>query len=143
MAKKIEDEMPQPLTREGAQKDLWKTNKEELMASLSTYLLQEMERFNALLDKMVGTLDDLRKAIRGEMVMSEDLDAMYNSMLNNKVPENWAVIAYPSLKPLTSWIANLKERIAFFRLWLETGHPRAYWMPSFFFPQGFLTSLLQ
>jgi len=66
--------------------------------------------------------------------MSDELDRMYQSFLNNKVPENWSEIAYPSLKPLASWIENLKERINFFKQWLLNGKPRAYWMPSFFFP---------
>lgn len=113
------------------------------MASLSTYLLQEMERFNTLLTEMEGSLEDLRRAIRGEAVMSEELDKMFKNMLNNKVPENWEAKAYPSLKPLTSWIENLKQRIEFFEKWLEVTHPMAFWLPSLFFPQGFLTSLLQ
>lgn len=45
--------------------------------------------------------------------MGEDLEKMYSSMLNNKVPEIWAQIAYPSLKPLSSWVENLKERVVF------------------------------
>lgn len=92
---------------------------------------------------MISSLSDLRKAIKGEVVMSDELDKMYQSILNNKVPENWAELAYPSLKPLASWIENLRERIDFFKKWLVNGKPKAYWMPSFFFPQGFLTSLLQ
>lgn len=56
------------------------------MASLSTYLLQEMTWFNKLVEKMIFTLSDLRKAIKGEVVMSDELDRMYQSILNNKVP---------------------------------------------------------
>jgi len=74
--------------------------------------------------------------------MSEDIDSMYKSMLNNKVPEIWAFHAYPSLKPLASWFENLKQRIEFLRMWLTKGKPTAYWLPAFFFPQGFLTALL-
>lgn len=74
--------------------------------------------------------------------MDEELDRMYKSMLNNKVPELWATYAYPSLKPLSSWIENLKERIEFLRMWLAKGKRSAYWLPAFFFPQGFLTALL-
>ncbi len=126
--------MPEFLTEQGSNRDLWKANKEGLMASLTTYLLQEMQRFNKLISRMIFSIQDLRKAIKGEAVMSDELDKMYQSFLNNKVPSNWAEIAYPSLKPLSSWIENLKERIEFFKKWLINGKPKAYWMPSFFFP---------
>lgn len=57
---------------------------------------------------MRSSLDNIQKAIKGLAIMGEDLDKMYSSMLNNKVPEIWAAIAYPSLKPLSSWVENLK-----------------------------------
>ncbi|CAK8992468.1 unnamed protein product [Durusdinium trenchii] len=34
-------------------------------------------------------------------------------------------------------------RFAFFRDWIDGGIPIAYWISSFYFPQGFLTSVLQ
>lgn len=64
------------------------------------------------------SLDNLKKAIKGLAVMDDDLDKMYKSMLNNKVPEMWATYAYPSLKPLSSWMENLQQRIEFLRMWL-------------------------
>lgn len=75
--------------------------------------------------------------------MSEEIDLMYTAMLSNKVPENWAASAYPSLKSLGSWVENLVQRVEFIRLWLQKGKPQAYWLPAFFFPQGFMTALLQ
>jgi len=50
--------------------------------------------------------------------MSIELDLMYTSLLNNRVPDNWARVAYPSLKPLSSWFVDLKERVAFMHNWL-------------------------
>jgi hypothetical protein len=41
--------------------------------------------------------------------MSADLDRMYESLLNNQVPEIWTKLAYPSLKPLASWIKDLHK----------------------------------
>lgn len=37
------------------------------------------------------------------------------------------------------------KRVTFFRDWfnLEYGYPKGYWLSAFFFPQGFLTSILQ
>jgi dynein heavy chain len=55
----------------------------------------------------------------------------------------WAQVAYPSLKPLASWIRDYAARIAFMRSWLRQGPPACFWLPGFFFPQGFLTGMLQ
>ena len=64
-------------------------------------------------------------------------------MLNNQVPELWARASYPSLKPLSSYVRDFHERMAFMHLWLHDGMPKCYPLPSFFFPQGFMTGMLQ
>ena len=113
------------------------------MDSLGTVLSQEMARFNKLLSVMATSLLDLQRAIRGEVLLSEELDKMYTALLNNGVPANWEAVAYPSLKPLASWVKELHARIAFMRTWLRNGPPPAFWLSGFFFPQGFLTGVLQ
>ncbi|CAD7695715.1 unnamed protein product [Ostreobium quekettii] len=92
---------------------------------------------------MRSSLSDLQRAIKGLVVMSSELELMYNSMLTNAVPDAWAKVAYPSLKPLASWIKDYHDRIAFMRGWLEGGAPPCFWLPGFFFPQGFMTGVLQ
>lgn len=49
--------------------------------------------------------------------MSDELDSMFYALLINKVPDNWKKYAYPSLKPLNSWIKDLTERANFIRSW--------------------------
>lgn len=88
------------------------------------------------------SLDDLKKAILGTIVMSQDLDEVYQSFLKLKVPELWTGYAYPSLKGLISWIADLRLRVDFMKTWVAKGNPLHYWMPGLFFPQGFLTGVL-
>lgn len=44
------------------------------MRSLSIVLFQEMAKFNILIRKMNGTLAELKKAIQGLAVMSQELD---------------------------------------------------------------------
>lgn len=73
------------------------------MPSLTTVLLQEMEKFNRLLNIMRKSLDDLIQAIGGFIVMSQTLDDMYLCLTNGVVPPNWEKVAYPSLKPLAPW----------------------------------------
>ena len=31
---------------------------------------------------------------------------MFNAFLNNRLPEIWTKVAYPSLKPLSSWVED-------------------------------------
>lgn len=102
-----------------------------------------MERFNKLIIVINSSLEQLQKAIKGEIVMSQDLDNMYTSFLNSQVPEIWAKVAYLSLKPLFSWFTDLCKRVEFMRNWLTQGPPMAFWLPGFFFPQGFMTGSLQ
>ena len=102
-----------------------------------------MDRFNRLSGMMRSSLTELQKAIRGLVVMSSELEAMYNSFISNQVPELWARYAYPSLKPLASWIIDYHKRIKFMRGWLVEGLPKCFWLPGFFFPQGFMTGVLQ
>eukprot|EP01016_Furgasonia_blochmanni_P053051 TRINITY_DN8526_c0_g1_i2.p1 TRINITY_DN8526_c0_g1~~TRINITY_DN8526_c0_g1_i2.p1 ORF type:complete len:274 (-),score=42.95 TRINITY_DN8526_c0_g1_i2:88-909(-) len=134
--------LPPNLAKETGNRELWKET-DGLIAPLSTVLLQEMARFNILLNTMRDTLVNLQNAIQGLVVMSQDLDSMYYSLLNNQVPKLWAKKGYLSLKPLASWIKDLHERVKFMNDWLEVGYPNCYWLPGLFFPQGFLTGVLQ
>ena len=111
----------------------------EYMDSLGTALKQELVRYNGIIIKMASTLIDIQRAIRGEVLMSAELDEQYTAMLNNKVPANWADVAYPSLKPLASWMIDLIARLTFMRTWLVNGPPNVFWFGGFYFPQGFLT----
>ena len=47
------------------------------------------------------------------------------------------------IKPLASWIKDLLARVAFMRNWLTNGQPACFNLPAFFFPQGFMTGVLQ
>ncbi len=78
-----------------------------------------MEKFNRLLTVVRRTLIELKKAIKGFVVMSQELDNMFISFLNNQVPPNWKKVSYASLKPLSSWFKDLIERVEVLRSWLE------------------------
>ena len=141
--KEIQDQLPMLLDRAEGKKELFKHDSKGLLPSLSTVLLQEIERFNKLLKVMGNTLVDLTKAIQGFIVMSEELDTMYNALTNGIVPPNWDKVAYPSLKPFATWFIDLIERVKFMEGWLTNGEPPCFWISGFFFPQGFLTGVLQ
>ena len=58
--------------------------------SMNTVLIQEVIRYNKLLVTVRQTLNDLLKALKGLVVMSQALETMANSIYNNSVPELWA-----------------------------------------------------
>ncbi|KAM3865367.1 dynein axonemal heavy chain 6 [Diretmus argenteus] len=111
--------------------------------SLTTVLGQEADRFNNLLRVLRMSLSTLQKAIAGLVVMSEEMERIYTSILNNQVPAHWERSAYPSLKPLASWVRDLDLRTSFIQSWISQGPPKSFWISGFFFPQGFLTGVLQ
>jgi dynein heavy chain len=142
-AKDFLDQLPELLDQKEGLKDLFITDSIGLIPSLSTVLVQEMEKFNNLLTNMKKSLIEIDLAIKGFIVMSETLDAMYLAFLNNAVPKNWASVSYPSLKALSLWFPDLLVRVDTIRQWLENGNPSSYWLPGMFFPQGFMTGVLQ
>ncbi|XP_048343305.1 LOW QUALITY PROTEIN: dynein axonemal heavy chain 1 [Sphaerodactylus townsendi] len=103
----------------------------------------KLPKYNRLLEVIAASLKDLLKALKGLVVMSSPLELMANSLYNNIVPEMWNSKAYPSLKPLASWVNDLLLRIDFLKKWIHKGIPPVFWISGFFFPQAFLTGTLQ
>lgn len=68
-----------------AHSTIMKTDDKGRLPSLSTVLMQEIERFNKLLDVIHHSLNDLRKAIKGFVVMSAELEGVYTAFMNNTV----------------------------------------------------------
>lgn len=85
--------------------------------------MQEVDRFNKLVKVLSSTLSNIKKAIKGLVLMSAALGALYFSFLKNEVPAVWAKASYISMKPLASWFAEFKERVAYIRNWLTGGLP--------------------
>ncbi|XP_039313454.1 dynein heavy chain 1, axonemal [Solenopsis invicta] len=111
--------------------------------SFNTVLLQEAKRYNGLLEIVQSTLQELLRALKGSIVMSEQLEIVATNLFNNKIPTDWQSKSYPSLKSLAGWFTDLKNRIKFISDWRDQGIPPAFWLSGFYFPQAFLIGTLQ
>ncbi|XP_027629546.1 dynein heavy chain 3, axonemal [Tupaia chinensis] len=146
---------PQEVVQELAQDILSKLpedfNLEEVMnlypvvyeESMNTVLRQELIRFNRLTKVVRRSLITIGRAIKGQVLMSSELEEVFNSMLVGKVPAMWAAKSYPSLKPLGGYVADLLTRLTFFQEWIDKGPPVVFWISGFYFTQSFLTGVSQ
>jgi len=87
---------------------------------MNTVLTQELSRFNVLFTIIRDSLKDMKRAIKGEVLLSAELESALNFMIDGKVPDIWLKKSYPSLKPLSGYIKDLRERIEFFDHWAAT-----------------------
>uniref|UniRef100_A0A4W5JWQ7 Uncharacterized protein n=1 Tax=Hucho hucho TaxID=62062 RepID=A0A4W5JWQ7_9TELE len=143
LANSILAKIPECLDMDEAAEALFIRDANGRLNSLTTVLGQEVDRFNNLLRVLRVSLCTLQKAIAGLVVMSEEMERIYTSFLNNQVPNHWSTSAYPSLKPLASWVKDLALRTSFIESWIMRGQPKSFWISGLFFPQGFLTGALQ
>ncbi|KAL9654899.1 hypothetical protein ABK040_008689 [Willaertia magna] len=129
-----------PIEGEGGANVKFKVDYHE---SMNTVFVQELIRFNRLLDCIRNNLTQLQLAIKGLVVMDRDLEQVSQSLENGKVPELWAKVSYPSRKPLRAYVQDLLKRIEFLRYWFDHGKPKVYWISGFYFTQSFLTGIKQ
>eukprot|EP00899_Mesostigma_viride_P014884 jgi/Mesvir1/23397/Mv21091-RA.2 len=121
--------------------DIIKAKKSDASA-LHVILFQEIERYNVLLKRLKSSCTELIKGIKGLVVMSQDLELIFQALYDAKVPALW-LKTYPSLKPLGPWMRELLHRVTELRDWVDNGYPKVYWLSGFTYPTGFLTAVLQ
>jgi dynein heavy chain len=86
---------------------------------------------------------NIGKAIKGEVVMSTELEQVASNIYDNIVPQEWKKWSYNSMKPLASYVQDLLLRLANYRKWIEDGAPTVFWISGFHFTHSFLTGLKQ
>ncbi|MED6233128.1 Dynein heavy chain 2, axonemal, partial [Ataeniobius toweri] len=120
-----------------------RTHLQDNPSPLNVVLLQEIQRYNSLLQTIISSLVELEKGIKGFVVMSPSMEETFNCMYDARVPLLWEK-AYPSLKPLAAWMRDLCQRVDQFARWAEDVQPPIlFWLSGFTFPNGFLAAVLQ
>ena len=112
------------------------------MLPMNIFLRQEIDRMQKILTLVRRTLIDLKMALEGTIVMSDELKETLDYMYDAKVPDNWKKLSWRSTT-LGFWFTELLERDGQFKRWCFHGRPKVFWMTGFFNPQGFLTAMRQ
>ncbi len=107
--------------------------------------LQECETLNTLLATIHRTLEELNLGFAGELTMSSQMEELMFNLYNDAVPTTWSKIAWPSLRSLPAWLADLSKRLAQLQTWTEhpSDIPRSTWLGGLKNPQSFLTAIKQ
>jgi dynein heavy chain len=100
-------------------------------------------RYNNLITVVFNSTKNLIDAINGDAIMSADIELILENVYNNKTPQIFEKVSYPSLKPFASWINDLIDKLNFMQHWIDNGIPNSFWISGFFFTQSFLTGILQ
>jgi dynein heavy chain len=117
--------------------------KDGIPTPLETVLYQEIERYEALVRRMVGNLKDLKRALKGEIGMSQQLDELGTSCFNGLLPTLWAALAPQTLKPLGSWVEHFIRRHKQYFDWTQKGDPAVFWLSGLHIPESLNSALVQ
>ena len=66
---------------------------------------------NIILAEMKRSLAVLDLGLKGDLTMSEPMERLMRALAEDAVPSSWRNLAYPSLRPLGSWLQNLLQRV--------------------------------
>lgn len=114
------------------------------MTPYAMVCMQECERMNKLLTEIRRSLLELDLGLKGDLTMSEQMEALMNALADDRVPSSYERMAFPSLRGLASWLHNLLARVNQLGEWsADLGLPKVTWLSGLFNPKSFLTAVMQ
>jgi len=115
---------------------------------MNIFLFQELQRLQNVIAKVRFVLAQLQLAIKGEVVMTGELQETLDSMFDARVPHYWENTLTGDefswrLPTLGLWFTSFLSRDDQDRTWLNEGRPNTFWLTGFFNPNGCLTAMKQ
>jgi dynein heavy chain len=98
---------------------VWRKFGGEQISPTSVVLLQELDRFNNLTMTMSKSLTTLRRALKGEVGMSNELDDLSRALYNGQLPPMWRRLAPATKKNLATWMDHFLRRNQLYNSWVN------------------------
>jgi len=113
--------------------------------------MQECKRMNYLLVEIRRTLEELEKGMAGLLNMTQKMEDLADALSKNQTPGrnvfhtcNWEALAWPSVKFLSSWYADMIRRCDQLSFWSsDLNRLLVAWMPGLFNAIALITALMQ
>ncbi|KAJ1633364.1 dynein heavy chain [Pavlovales sp. CCMP2436] len=118
----------------------------------TVFLLQEIERLNALLAELKRNLAELEQGLSGMLNISDEMDALFTNLFTNAVPPSWLQACGQSgptgsynCKSLMAWFADILLRDKQLLEWAKDPNKilPSVWISGLFNPMGYVTACLQ
>nr|CCA14061.1 PREDICTED: similar to hCG1811879 putative [Albugo laibachii Nc14] len=137
VAMEIQSQLPQSFDVSAVRKQFTAPSPTQIV------LIQELDRWNALNARMSTSLQDLSKALVGDIGMSDELDALGNELYDATIPKMWRMLSPDTEKPLASWFSHLLNRYNQYAEWIKDGELKVVWLSGLSVPESYLTALMQ
>ena len=117
----------------------------EVLGPYQFILIQECDYMNKLVNEIRSSLIELNSGFKGDLTMSDSMEEVAHSLFMDRVPKRWESKAYPSQRPLGSWLTDLQARIFQLNEWvgIPSDAPLVMWISGLFNPQSYLTAVMQ
>lgn len=92
---------------------------------------------------MGSSIKDLKRALKGEIGMSADLDSLGTAFFNGQLPDMWRKMAPQTEKNLVNWINHYEKRFKQYRNWVDVEEPKVMWLSGLSIPESYGTALIQ
>ena len=91
-------------------------------------------------------LGDLQGALKGDIIMSLEIEDTLEAVKTRQVPVSWAMQGFLCQSSLEGYITSLASRVQFYSRWLDLGTlglNSKFWFPGFFSHHSFISAIKQ
>jgi dynein axonemal heavy chain len=118
---------------------------QEGLRPIDIVLVQELERFNALVAVMKDDVKLLQQALSGEVGISSALEELMESLTTGSTPSKWLRLSPPTCEHLSlaGFLRHTRRRSRQYGTWIEKGQPLSIWLSGIHVPESYLKALQQ